>query len=130
MPGGARRTAPHIALLTRRKGPGGGCKADGGCTATGLAKRYDPPPKTAMPCRSGSASLTPSAAPAPQPSPAAGLDPKNPPGRVDGQCSGKRVYSLTIAEPGSRASARQALTQTGLIGRIVFASSRILRQPA
>ena len=57
-----------------------------------------------MTCRSGSASLTPSAAPAPQPSPAAGLDPKNPPGRVDGQCSGSSVYSLTIVESGSRAS--------------------------
>src|SRR5712691_4707784 len=76
----------------------------------------------------GSANLTPSAAPAPQPSPAAGLDPKKLPGRVDGQCSGSRVYSLTIADCGSRASARQALTQTGLIGRMSRASSRDLRQ--
>jgi len=36
-----------------------------------------------MTCRSGSASLMPSAAPAPQPSPAAGLDPKKLPGSTE-----------------------------------------------
>src|ERR1044071_7922532 len=110
-----------------------------------------------MTCRSGSASFTPSAAPAPQPSPAAepavvwpaglgelppeprpaappdpaaGLDPKKLPGRVEGQCSGNSVYSLTIVEAGSRASARQALTQTGLSGCRPLTSSRNLRQSA
>jgi hypothetical protein len=83
-----------------------------------------------MTCRSGSASLTPSAAPAPQPSPAAELDPKKLPARVEGQCSGNSVYSLTIADSGSRASARQALTQTGLIGCIARASPRCFFQPA
>jgi len=80
MPKVARRTAPHIALLTTTKRTGSRCAAAAWCTATGLAKRYEPSPKTATTCRSGSASLTPSAAPAPQPSPAAGLDPKKLPG--------------------------------------------------
>src|SRR5207245_5460047 len=121
MPNVARRTAPHIALLTTTNSTGSRCRLAAWCTATGLAKRYDPSPSTAMTWRSGSASLTPSAAPAPQPSPAAGLDPKKLPGRVDGQCSGSSVYSLTRIDPGSRAAARQALTQAGWIGRSDFA---------
>ncbi len=100
MPRVARRTAPHIALLTTTNSTGSRCIAEAWCTATGFEKMYEPSPRTAMTWRSGSANLTPSAAPAPQPSPAAGLDPKKLPGRVDGQCCGNSVYSLTMTDSG------------------------------
>src|SRR5580658_9438513 len=74
MPRVARRTAPHIALLMTTVSTGSLCIADAWCTATGLEKMYDPSPRIPITCRPGSASLTPSAAPAPQPSPAAGPD--------------------------------------------------------
>src|ERR1700733_6365377 len=94
MPSVARLTAPHIALLMTMVSTGSLCMVEAWCTATGFEKMYDPSPRIEITWRSGLASFTPSAAPAPQPSPAAGLDPKYEPGSLDGQCSGSSVYSL------------------------------------